>query len=279
MANPIKSAVLRALVEGVLTDLMVRTNAENVTLTDGGTETTLAVKLAEFITALNNKTTMADVNSAISAAVDGLINGAPATYDTLKEIADYIAANEDVVTALNAAIGNKVDKVDGKGLSTNDFTTTLLTKLNGIAAGAQVNVLESVKVNGVAQAISSKAVNITVPTGALANKNLVAETDLETALATKINNASAVNHTHDNKTVLDGIDSTDTAHWDMGYAHSQTAHAPSGAQVNVLESVTVNGVAQAISSKAVNIAMPVIYVQSGVPANLKSGDLLFDVLA
>ena len=34
----------------------------------------------------------------------------------------------------------KVDKETGKGLSTNDFTTTLLNKLNGIAAGAEVNV-------------------------------------------------------------------------------------------------------------------------------------------
>lgn len=34
----------------------------------------------------------------------------------------------------------KVDKVTGKGLSTNDFTDALETKLNGIAAGAEVNV-------------------------------------------------------------------------------------------------------------------------------------------
>lgn len=33
-------------------------------------------------------------------------------------------------------VTNKVDKVTGKGLSTNDFTTALLNKLNGIAEGA-----------------------------------------------------------------------------------------------------------------------------------------------
>ena len=37
-------------------------------------------------------------------------------------------------------VSNKVDKVSGKGLSTNDFTAALLNKLNGIAAGAEVNV-------------------------------------------------------------------------------------------------------------------------------------------
>lgn len=57
-----------------------------------------------------------------------------------------------------------VQQVTGKGLSTNDFTTELLNKLNGIEAGAQANVIESVKVNGVAQSVTDKAVNITVPT-------------------------------------------------------------------------------------------------------------------
>ena len=35
---------------------------------------------------------------------------------------------------------NKVDKVSGKGLSTNDYTTAEKNKLSGIAAGAEVNV-------------------------------------------------------------------------------------------------------------------------------------------
>ena len=34
----------------------------------------------------------------------------PGTYDPLKEIADYIAAHEEVAEALNQAITNKADK-------------------------------------------------------------------------------------------------------------------------------------------------------------------------
>ena len=37
-------------------------------------------------------------------------------------------------------VSDKVDKVTGKGLSSNDFSTALLNKLNGIADGAEVNV-------------------------------------------------------------------------------------------------------------------------------------------
>lgn len=46
----------------------------------------------------------------------------------------------DIGAASIAALNNKVDKVDGKGLSTNDFTDAYKTKLDGIATGAEVNV-------------------------------------------------------------------------------------------------------------------------------------------
>lgn len=89
---------------------------------------------------------------------------------------ERIEALEEQVENLDS---NKVNKEDGKGLSTNDYTTAEKEKLTGIAAGAQVNVIESVKVNGTAQAVSSKAVDITVPTklGDLTNdKNFIDNT-------------------------------------------------------------------------------------------------------
>jgi len=42
--------------------------------------------------------------------------------------------------AVKTAVDLKVDAVSGKGLSENDFTNTLKTKLDGIQAGAEVNV-------------------------------------------------------------------------------------------------------------------------------------------
>lgn len=58
----------------------------------------------------------------------------------------------------------KVDKVDGKGLSTNDYTTAEKNKLSGINSGAEVNVINTIKVNGTAQTVTSKSIDITVPT-------------------------------------------------------------------------------------------------------------------
>lgn len=57
-------------------------------------------------------------------------------------------ATAEQLNGVKQALGNKVEKEDGKGLSTNDFTEAYKTKLDGIAPGAQVNVIEKIKLNG-----------------------------------------------------------------------------------------------------------------------------------
>ena len=58
----------------------------------------------------------------------------------------------------------KVDKEEGKGLSENDFTDEDKDKLDSVEAGAQENVIEVVKRNGVALPVVDKTVDVTVPT-------------------------------------------------------------------------------------------------------------------
>lgn len=65
---------------------------------------------------------------------------------------------------LKTLLAGKVDTVSGKGLSTNDYTTTEKNKLSNIASGAQVNVIESITVNGTAATVTSKVAAITTPT-------------------------------------------------------------------------------------------------------------------
>lgn len=47
---------------------------------------------------------------------------------------------QSAISELALGLSDKVDKVSGKGLSTKDFTAAYESKLNGIAAGAEVNV-------------------------------------------------------------------------------------------------------------------------------------------
>ncbi len=61
-------------------------------------------------------------------------------------------------------LAGKVDAETGKGLSTNDYSSVEKEKLAGIESLAQKNLIESIKVNGTTQGITSKAVDISVPT-------------------------------------------------------------------------------------------------------------------
>lgn len=66
---------------------------------------------------------------------DGTTQGWEKIGDTTVDLSNYYT-----ISQVDTLLSNKVDKVSGKGLSTNDFTTTLKNKLDGIASGAEVNV-------------------------------------------------------------------------------------------------------------------------------------------
>lgn len=122
------------------------------------------------------------------------------TVNTFKELVDYVAThgseytaaigdianNKSAIATLNGTGAGSVSKTvtDAiNGLNIDDYaksadvestyvkkngTDRLITadegtKLAGIAEGAQVNVIESIKVNGVAQTPTAKAVDIAVP--------------------------------------------------------------------------------------------------------------------
>lgn len=49
---------------------------------------------------------------------------------------NFLQKLNDTVSTINSSLENKVDKINGKGLSTNDYTTTEKNKLSGIATNA-----------------------------------------------------------------------------------------------------------------------------------------------
>lgn len=111
---------------------------------------------------------LASAKTYTDGKIDAIVGeGASETLDTIGEISAAIEASQDVVDALNAAIGNKVDKISGKGLSTNDYTTTEKNKLSGITAGAQVNqnAFSNVKVGSTTIAADSTTDTLTLVAG------------------------------------------------------------------------------------------------------------------
>ena len=66
----------------------------------------------------------------------------------------------NLCTVLKTVLSNKVDKVSGKGLSTNDYTTAEKNKLAGIATGATKITVDSALSTTSTNPVQSKAVGI-----------------------------------------------------------------------------------------------------------------------
>lgn len=64
-------------------------------------------------------------------------------YDD-SEVKEDISNNTQAISTLTQTVNSKVDKIEGKGLSTEDYTSNDKTKLAGIEEGAQVNIITSV---------------------------------------------------------------------------------------------------------------------------------------
>lgn len=88
--------------------------------------------------------------------------------DAQENVIEVVKVNDtqlDVTNkTVNIDLSGYVEKVAGKQLSTEDFTTAFKTKLEGIEAGAQQNIIEQVSMNGTALPISNKTVQLTVDT-------------------------------------------------------------------------------------------------------------------
>ncbi len=119
-------------------------------------------------------------NENLAAFAEALAAKVPLKSDLPTKVSDLandtgFTTNEGTITSvtLNGTttssggvnLGYLVVQESGKRLSSNDYTTIEKEKLAGIEAGAEANIIETVKVNGTAQTPdSSKAIDISVPT-------------------------------------------------------------------------------------------------------------------
>ena len=127
---------------------------------------------ASDVGALPNTTVIPSIDGLatetyVNNKVAGIVDSAPATLDTLNELAAALGDDPNFATTVATQIGNKVDKVDGKGLSTNDYTTAEKNKLSGIAEKAEVNqnAFSNIVVGSTTVAADSKTDTLTLVAG------------------------------------------------------------------------------------------------------------------
>lgn len=87
------------------------------------------------------------------------------------------------ITTLQA---NKVDKEDGKNLSTNDYTNKEKEKLNNIESNAQVNLIEKIQKNGIDIDIINKIVNLILTKNDVGLDNVDNTSDIDKPLSNAV---------------------------------------------------------------------------------------------
>ena len=119
-----KNVVLTKTLNGVIYALAIRTSTDMVFTTDY--KYTLTELLQDIESALTDHSKKI---ATVSEGFNALMKDCPEEFNTIKKIADYLNINGDPKSALIKMIESKQDAEEGKGLSTNDFTDLLKTKL------------------------------------------------------------------------------------------------------------------------------------------------------
>ena len=160
----------------------------------------------EKVTTLIGDDASKSARTIASEEVAKIVAGADASYDTLKEIADWISSHKTDATAMNSAIVALEAIVDGIG-GDGEKATVVEYVTDAIAA---------LKIGDYAKAadLTALAGRVTTLEGKShehANKAL-----LDTYTQTEVDLADAVakKHEHSNKTVLDGITAEKVTAWD-----------------------------------------------------------------
>lgn len=121
---------IRTLVSNLTTRLNALADSDDTTLD----------QLSEIVAYIKSNKNLIDGITTSKVNVSDIIDNLTSTATNKPLSAKQGKILKGLITDLTTLVGNKVDKVSGKGLSTNDYTTTEKNKLSEIASGAEVNV-------------------------------------------------------------------------------------------------------------------------------------------
>ena len=214
-------------------------------------------QLSEVLTLIeNNKGTLESLTSS-KVNVSDIVDNLTTSNDKKVLSAKQGVAIKALIDALQEVVDGKAD--DGHKHTISDVTNLQAT-LDAKALQSDLDALELV-VNGKSDEGHGHAIaDVSGLQTALDGKSAVGHghsiseiTNLQSTLDAKATQTSLDTHTS-NTTVH--ITADERTKWNAAKTHADSAHAPSDAQANVIESIKVNGTAQTITSKSVNITVP-----------------------
>ena len=242
--------------------------------TVGNENSGLVKQVAENKAAIDTLNGDKTVSGSVAYQIAQIVAGADESFDTLKEIAEWITTHKTDAATMNAQINTNKDDiaslktlVGSTAVATqiaNAINTALkngetdkyalaadLTSLSEEVSGIKLKLGETsvaeqieaaLKVDGAEKyALASHTHEIANVTGLQEILNKKASAEDLTALENTVSNLSTQAHQHTNKTILDKINEEKVAAWDAG-------------QTNVIEIIKANGTALTIGAdKSVNI--------------------------
>ncbi|MFG6378371.1 MAG: tail fiber protein [Lachnospiraceae bacterium] len=158
---------IRNLISALTTRLNTLADSDDTTLD----------QLSEIVAYIKNNKSLIDGITTSKINVSDIIDNLTSSVTNKPLSAKQGKVLNDLITALTTTVGNKVDKVSGKGLSSNDYTTEEKNKLAGIITGANKTIVDSV--------LSDSSINPV--------QNKIIKAELDKKLATSICNVSSQN--------------------------------------------------------------------------------------
>jgi len=204
-----------------------------------GTNTTQIATTAFTQTAVLNHNTSNTAHIDIRNLITGLTNRLNAladsddvTLDQLSEIVSYIKSNRTLIENITTNKVNVSDIIDN----------LISTSTNKPLSANQGRLLKEL-IDNLNSALNTHIENsdVHITSAERTNWNTVTK---------KVDKVSGKGlSTHDLTSVL-------KSNYDTAYTHSQSSHAPSNAQANIIESISVNGIKLTINSKSVDVVIP-----------------------
>ena len=292
-----KNAILKAKLEGVIYEVLVKTNAANVMVDKN---TTLAAKLTSILADIATKANTSDMTTALAAkaekshthaqseitgltdllatlatsasvtsAIDGLrqemLGDTPVeAYNTFTELAAYIAEHKEAADALTAAVGNKADKattLSGYGITDAYTKTEVDTKISDAISEA----------TGGESAASVKTALEAYKTSNDTRVKAIEDDYLKAADKTALQTAISDGDTSTLTTAKNYADGLNTAMDTRVDALEANTHTHSNK--TVLDGITANKVAAWDGKGEANI-----YYSTTEPASLSDGDLWVQIV-
>lgn len=187
LTDELKNKILNAITSGDLANYVQNSDLANVATSGDYNDLKNKPTIPSDYVSYNQQTLTeeqkAQVRSNIGAGSSGFSGDyndltnkptIPSKTSDLTNDSGFINQETDPVFNASAAKGitstdianwnSKQDTEAGKGLSTNDYTTAEKNKLGGIEAGAEVNVIENITVNGSPVTVDNKTVALTIIT-------------------------------------------------------------------------------------------------------------------